>query len=143
MCYGPLIKLLEWTGMLHLTIYSVLTLMYVIKNTLVSIALAYINQQLIDFLLSLFGLFVSCFLYVQALACLTATDRMQSMMDKITRCIPLPWYQRVKGMQRNQRVYLLFGHVLQITYSNMFKNLYYQEIVKGNNLAIRFSKAVN
>jgi hypothetical protein len=44
MCYGPLIKLLEWTGMFHLTIYSVLTLMYVIKNTLVSIALAYINQ---------------------------------------------------------------------------------------------------
>ena len=76
MCCSALIKLLEWTGMFHLTVYSFLTLIYVIAHTLISIALVYSYHQTLDLLLTAFALFVSCFLYVQALACLTATDRM-------------------------------------------------------------------
>ena len=143
MCCNALIKLLEWTGMFHLTVYSFLTLIYVTAHALISIALVYSFHQPLQLLLTAYALFVSCFLYVQALACLTATDRMQSMMDIITGLVPLPGYQRVRGMRRNQRVYLLFGHFLQIQYSMMFKNLYKEEIKKGTEILIEYSKTVN
>ena len=76
MCSGALIKLLEWTGMFNLTIYSFLTLIYVVAHALISVALLALYNGPLDILLALFSLFVSFFLYVQALACLTATDRM-------------------------------------------------------------------
>ncbi len=76
MCSGALIKLLEWTGMFNLTIYSFLTLIYVVAHALISVALLALYNGPLDILLALYSLFVSLFLYVQALACLTATDRM-------------------------------------------------------------------
>jgi hypothetical protein len=127
MCSGALIKLLEWTGMFNLTIYSFLTLIYVVAHALISIALLALYNGPLDILLALYSLFVSFFLYVQALACLTATDRLQSMTDAIAGLLPLPWYPRIKGMRRDQRVYLLFGHFLQIQNSMMFKSQYKTE----------------
>lgn len=108
-CSSIIIKFLEWTGMFHLVVYSSLTLTYVALNTLIAIGLTYPYHETLDILISIYCIFVSCFLYIQALACLTTNDRMCSMMDKITSLVPLPAYQRVRALRKDHRVYLLFG----------------------------------
>lgn len=140
MCSGALIKLLEWTGMLNLTLYSFLTLIYVLNHSLLTVALLALYNDPLDLLLALYSLFISCFLYVQALACLTATDRMQAMTDAINVLLTLPGYVRVKAMRRNQRVYLIFGHFLQIQYSMMFKNRYKLD---RDQVMIEYANTVN
>jgi len=70
-------KCLELHAMLHITIYSFLTLIYVIAELLLAtLLLGHVHDQWQDFGLFFVGTFVSIFLYVQALACLTATDRL-------------------------------------------------------------------
>ena len=64
MCCRVLIKLLEWSGMLHLTIYSFLTIIYVLAHTFIAIALTYYYHEPLDLLLTLFALFISSLLYV-------------------------------------------------------------------------------
>lgn len=78
--------------MLHLTVYSFLTLIYVIVHTPITLVLIYLYHEPLDLLLAAYSLFMSCFLYVQVVACLTATDRMQSMTDTIATLVPLPGY---------------------------------------------------
>ena len=119
-------KLLEWFAMLNLTIYSILTLSYVIAHTfLISAVLYYAHGSIVDILSFILGIIVSSVFYIQVLACLTATDRMVSISDnivKVFKCVP--FYTWVRGLKRKHRVYLIFGHMFQIQYSMLFKELH-------------------
>lgn len=48
---------------------------------------------------------------------------MISLTDSIVRIVKyVPMYNWVRGLRRKHRVYLIFGHLLQIQYSMMFKS---------------------
>ena len=109
-------KLLEWFVMLNLTIYSILTLTYVFVHTiLISGVIYYAHEWAADYLVLIFGIVVSSVMYVQSLACLTATERMITIADNIVKFLKhVPVYDWVKGLRRKHRVYLIFGQMIQI-----------------------------
>ena len=120
-------KLVEWFAMIAAVIYSLLTLSYVLCILLLSLTMPLIVRTQLSYDLSLLclSLFTCLLLYVQALALLTATERLTSVMTLIvTRYLPLPLFDRVKAMRKGARIGLQIGFIVQIQYSMAFKGWY-------------------
>lgn len=86
-------KLIEWFAMIAASIYSLLTLAYVLSTLFLGVILVPImirTEIIYDLSLSLLALLTTILLYVQALALLTATERLVEIMSKVTEYVRLP-----------------------------------------------------
>jgi hypothetical protein len=120
-------KLVEWFAMIAAVIYSLLTLSYVLCILLLSLSMPIIVRTQLSYDLGLlcFSMFSCLLLYVQALALLTATERLTSVMTLVvTRYLPFPLYEWVKAMRKGARIGLQIGFIVQIQYSMAFRGCY-------------------
>ncbi len=79
--------------MIAASIYSLLTLAYVLSTLFLGVILVPImirTEIIYDLSLSLLALLTTILLYVQALALLTATERLVEIMSKVTEYVRLP-----------------------------------------------------
>ena len=95
MCCRVIKKGIEWFGMIVLWVYSVVTICYIICQLLLSITYLYLlikgdTASIIDYGFLALGLIVAGCLYIVSLACLTATERMVGVADRL--CIKAPGY---------------------------------------------------
>ena len=86
-------------------IYASLTFVYVIAIIPITIALLIaLGPSWIEFGMVLFGILVGVILYIQVLACFTATERLVGFSDKYLKCLPI--FSFVRDLRKNSRIML-------------------------------------
>lgn len=117
-------KSVELLAMLAITFYSLLTLAYVFFTVLLNLAmLALIHDSWADLGFVAWGLAVAVFLYPLALACLTATQRLERGSRLVLRW--MPFFEWIASMRKNRRIILVFAHVIHLQYGMAFRHFYY------------------
>lgn len=75
---------------------------------------------------ALYGILTSFSLYALAIACLTATVRMESISNIVfDKYLRFPFYSWISGLRKNSRIFLIFTHVLFLQYGMLFRGHYY------------------
>ena len=127
MCFY-LKKSLEFFGLLCLYIYSFITLVYILSLTILSfLSFYYYFYTLLAVFYCTWGLFVCLLHYGLTLCCLTATERMTSISQKM--CGRLPLFGWVREMRKNGRICFIFAHVCQIQYLMAYRS---QTVIEGD-----------